>query len=506
MKSRNNQIIFGIVALLVVGAVIAFLYTRANAQTATKTAAVQTSTITLGTISTNVAAAGTVRARQSAALNWQNTGMVSVVDVKIGDVVTAGQELAVLSTDEMPTNVVSAQADLVAAQQAFDNLLKSTTPQATALQALENAQTALNNYINNFPATQAQAKADLLTAQTTLTTAQNHRLAMNNGRATQSTIDAAQATYDQVQNNLKSAQKAYDAVAGLADGSPRKAAAYVTLYNAQNAVNSALGTLNWYSGQPSASDFAIADSGVSTATQVLAAAQQAWDQVSSGSDTTQKAVLQATVSDAQRAYDLVKNGPNADDVAAAKARIYGDQTTINSMKIIAPFGGTITDVSILPRDQVNSGDAAFTINDMSHMLIDVSIAEYDISNIQVGQPAEITFDAISGKTYQGKVVQVSPVGATSSGVVTFTVTVEMTNTDKNVHVGMTAAVNIITATKQNVLTVPNRAIRTVSGKQIVIVLFEGNQTTVPVTVGLTNDTASEISGSGLKDGDTVVLK
>jgi HlyD family secretion protein len=506
MESRKKQIIIGIVALLVVGAVIAFLYTRANAQTATKTATVKTSTITRGTISSNVAAGGTVRARQSATLNWQNTGLVSVVDVKVGDVVTAGQELAALSTDQIPTDVVSAQADLVAAQQALDKLLKSTTPQATALQTLENAQTALNNYVNNFAATQAQAKADLLNAQAALKAAEDHRQAMNNGRASQATIDNAQATYDQAAVHLKSAQTVYDTVSEMAADSPKKAAATISLYNAQTEADTEMALLNWYVGQYSAQEFAVADTKVATTTEALSTAQQAWDQVKNGSDTTEKAVLEATVTDAQRAYDLVKDGASADDIASAKSRIYGDQTTINSMKITAPFSGTITGVSVLPHDQVTSGDEAFTINDMSHMLIDISIAETDISPVQVGQSATVTFDAISGKTYQGKVVEISPVGVSSSGVVTFAVVVEMTDADEDVRVGMTAAVTIVTASDQDVLMVPNRAIRTSGGKQSIVVLLEGKQTTVPVTVGLSNDTYTEISGTGFSEDDTVVLK
>lgn len=135
MKSRKNQIIFGIVVLLVIGAVVAVLSTRANAQTST-TPSLQTATVSVGNISSSVVAAGTVRAQQSATLSWQNTGSVSEVDVKAGDVVTQSQVLAALSVDQMPQNVISSQADLVAAQQALDNLMNSTTPQATALQNL----------------------------------------------------------------------------------------------------------------------------------------------------------------------------------------------------------------------------------------------------------------------------------------------------------------------------------------------------------------------------------
>lgn len=347
----------------------------------------------------------------------------------------------------------------------------------------------------------------MITATAALTTAQNHRLALNNGRATQTTIDVAQANYNQAKAALKVAQRAYDAVAGLPEKSPKRNSALLRLNAAQNAATSALGLLNWYTGTPTPSDFATADTAVAQAQQVLNQAQQAYDLVKNGPDQTKLAALKAAVSDAQSAYDLVKNGPNPDDVAAAKARIAADQATINTMEITAPFDGTITDVSVLLHDQVTSSTAAFRIDDLTHMLIDVNVAEMDIPNIQLGQPANMTFDAIPGKTYQGKVVVVSQAGTTTQGVVNFVVTVEITNPDKDIRPGMTAAVNIITASKQNVLMVPSRAVRTTtSGSHTVITLSEGKQTTVPVTVGITDDTNTEISGGGINQGDTVVLR
>ena len=69
---------------------------------------------------------------------------------------------------------------------------------------------------------------------------------------------------------------------------------------------------------------------------------------------------------------------------------------------------------------------------------------------------------------------------------------------------MTANLNIIVAERDNVLTVPNRAVRTVGKQKTVTVLFEGQQIQTPVQTGLSNDTNTEIT-SGLKEGDVVVL-
>jgi len=81
--------------------------------------------------------------------------------------------------------------------------------------------------------------------------------------------------------------------------------------------------------------------------------------------------------------------------------------------------------------------------------------EVDINSVQVGQPVTLTFDAISGKTYNGKVVEVAQQGIPFKVSVNFTVTVVLTDADKNLNRGMTAAVTITVKQVNNVLLVPS---------------------------------------------------
>jgi hypothetical protein len=70
---------------------------------------------------------------------------------------------------------------------------------------------------------------------------------------------------------------------------------------------------------------------------------------------------------------------------------------------------------------------------------------------------------------------------------------------------MTASVQIVVERRDDVLLVPNRAIRTQGRQRIVQVLFEGQVIEVPVTVGLSNESQSEVTGQGLREGDEVVI-
>ena len=109
-----------------------------------QTSQFQTATIGRGNLTATVGATGTVRARQTATLVWETTGTVEKVNVKIGDKVKAGEELASLAKTSLPQNIILAEADLVSAQQSLNDLLKSDTARAQAWIALRDAKDAFD--------------------------------------------------------------------------------------------------------------------------------------------------------------------------------------------------------------------------------------------------------------------------------------------------------------------------------------------------------------------------
>ncbi|MCS7247510.1 MAG: efflux RND transporter periplasmic adaptor subunit [Anaerolineales bacterium] len=216
-------------------------------------------------------------------------------------------------------------------------------------------------------------------------------------------------------------------------------------------------------------------------------------------------VAQANLEKARQDYERWKNGPSAEDIAAIEARIAAAQATLNLARLTAPFGGTITEVKIKPGDQVTPGMVAIRIDDLSRLLVDVRISEVDINRVRPGQEATLNFDAILNKVYRGKVREVSPVGTIAQGIVDFIVTIELSNADQDVKPGMTAAVNIVVNRLSDVLLVPNRAVRLNEGERIVYVLRNGQPEVVPITLGASSETHSEVIGGELKVGDAVIL-
>jgi HlyD family secretion protein len=335
--------------------------------------------------------------------------------------------------------------------------------------------------ILNSNTQRAQAQLTLVNAQKSYDSANAtlNSLQGNNRGGTTADIENARAKLVLAQKSYDQAKANYDMVKDLPDTDARKAQAYTALYNAQQALTSAQNNLNYFSLVPSGSDIDVARAKL--------------------------AVAQAQLEDAQREWTRLKDGPDPNDVAAAQARVDAAQATINFSRLVAPFAGTVTLTEPLIGDQVSTGTSGFRVDDLSHLLIDVQVSEVDINSVTVGQPAVVTFDAVLGREYHGKVVDVSRVGTSVQSVVNFNVTVELTDPDIDVKPGMTASVTITIESLDNVLLVPNRGVHLVNGQRVVYVLRNGQLLEIPVTLGASDDTMSEVTSGDLSAGDVLVL-
>jgi HlyD family secretion protein len=208
--------------------------------------------------------------------------------------------------------------------------------------------------------------------------------------------------------------------------------------------------------------------------------------------------------DAQRTYDQLTSG-NSAEIASAQARVAAAQATLNLARVIAPFGGIVTEAYPLPGDQVSAGATAFRLDDLSSLLVDVEVSEVDINSVSVGQPVTLTFDAVLGSEYHGEVVEVAKVGTNVGGVVSFTVTVELNDADEFVKPGMTAAVNVVVRQENDVLLIPNRAIRLVNAERVVYMLVNGLPKPVKVQLGSSSGVDSVLIGGDVKEGDSIIL-
>ena len=216
-------------------------------------------------------------------------------------------------------------------------------------------------------------------------------------------------------------------------------------------------------------------------------------------------VARANLDKAEQDYARWEKGPDPADVANANARIAAAQATMNLAGITAPFTGSITRVLAKIGDQASLGKMAFQIDDLTRLLVDVSVSEVDINRVRVGQEVSLSFDAILDKLYEGEVVEVSGVGSSTQGIVDFIVTVELSDPDEQVKPGMTAAVNMVVNQLQDILQVPNRAVRLVDGNRVVYILKDDQLVPVEIELGASSDLMSEVLSGELQLGDLIVL-
>ena len=116
---------------------------------------------------------------------------------------------------------------------------------------------------------------------------------------------------------------------------------------------------------------------------------------------------------------------------------------------------------------------------MKNVRLDVTVDETDIGSIQAGQKATITFDSISGKTFQGQVTGVAPSATITSGVATYQVFITIGN-PTGIKPGMTGNASIVVGEKTNALMVPNRAVKA-----------QGTSRVVQVVSGATTETRQD---------------
>jgi HlyD family secretion protein len=228
---------------------------------------------------------------------------------------------------------------------------------------------------------------------------------------------------------------------------------------------------------------------------------------------TESQLKQAQASLEQARANLARlTNPSANDLKSAQAavdqaRAARDlaQARIEDAILRAPFDGLATRVDFDLGSFVPAGRAIIVIADISVLQVKLNIDETDIARVQTGQEVTIGLDAYPNATLRARVSDVAATATTVQGVVNYVVIVSINPGDVPVKIGMTANANVVVARKENVLLVPNRAVRASSSKRFVTLLkSDGATQEVEVKLGLANDLETEVL-SGLNEGQTLVV-
>jgi membrane fusion protein, macrolide-specific efflux system len=236
---------------------------------------------------------------------------------------------------------------------------------------------------------------------------------------------------------------------------------------------------------------------------------------------------EASEKQAKKDYEDDDSKINKEKLEAAKAAVTAAEKNITAAgsdlnyqysqagkrKVTASIAGTVNAVNIKNGDDLSklssgsSRQVPMIIGNLTTMKAQVQVNEVDISNVSVGQKAMLTFNAIDGLSVSGKVEKMDSLGTLTSGVVTYNVTIDFDSLDPRIKPEMSVSAAIITGIKQDVLIVPNSAVKSQNGANYVQILDNGQATPVQKTVevGISNNTNTEII-SGLNVGDNVVTQ
>jgi len=244
--------------------------------------------------------------------------------------------------------------------------------------------------------------------------------------------------------------------------------------------------------------------------------------------------------------EAVHNRAQANEASArasviqARATLKSDETNIEKAVIRAPINGVVLTRKVEPGQTVVANmttPVLFSLaEDLTKMELQVKVDEADVGSVKLGQSASFSVSAWSGRSFPATIQRVGIGSTITDNVVTYKTVLSVANDDLALRPGMTATARIVTANRENVLLVPNAALRfappaateapqqglvsrliprppqskkrqveaanTVT--QQVWVLRDGQPEAVPVTVGASNGRQTEILGGELK-ADTAVI-
>ena len=212
----------------------------------------------------------------------------------------------------------------------------------------------------------------------------------------------------------------------------------------------------------------------------------------------------------------------ADAAARRVAQSRAQQTSANDIlsktAIASPIDGVVSRLRVREGEMVvvgiqnQPGTTLMTISDLGAINAEVRVAEADVLRVVAGQAAVVTLEALPGRQFPGKVVEIGasalPVSGTGAAAREFKVVVRLDHPDPGLRPGLTCDVEIVTSERTNVLTVPLQSVVLRSAPPAgerpgVFLLADGQARFTPVTSGVIGGLDIEVSG--VAEGAEVIV-
>jgi HlyD family secretion protein len=419
-------------------------------------AALRTETVARADLIARVSATGSILPEQQASLFFLLPGTVAEVLVESGDAVEAGQVLARLD----PTQ------PLLAVQQARD-----------ALTVAE---------LNRDKLLAGPAEEDIAVAHANLRSANAAAGDLQAGAGAEE-VAIAQLRYDSAQADYQKLNDQYNALVQFGKDHPQFAPPQDTLDTLKSGMEQA-----YYAAEVARLQLEQTRQGGSQGQRSVAYAQILQVQ----------AVLSQTLAlptDLQRQQAELA-------VDQARAALERAELQLDRTELRAPYAGVIATVAARAGEPALPSAPAMTLLDTSRFHLDVSVDEVDAAQLAAAQPVTVLLEALPEAVLTGQVDRLAPTATAANGLVNFTVRLVLDPTDAPLRAGMSATAEIVVAEVQDVVAVPNWAIRRDRRTgQAFASLQQGEALVeVPITTGLRGETYTEVL-TGVEPGAVAAI-
>lgn len=470
-----------------------------------------------GRVIQEVSVTGKIKSAAAVQLAFERSGRISHISAGAGDRVGAGAIVAELDSREAAAELKRARAAVEVQRSRLTELRRGTRPEelaiaeakrANAAQSLRDAERSLADKILD-----AHAKADDAVRYRTDSVFTDPR--SSNPRfnfiLTDSTLApkleqgrrSVERTLNDWQTSLVSLRAGGESFPflSLAQENLRFVAAF--LDTVATAVNSlvATDTLSPAAIDAYRSSVSTARANVNAMAVNLSAAAEA------------RSAAQASLTLAQEEFALKQAGATPEAVASGEAQVREAEASAAALEAQAekyalrsPIAGVVTKRTVEVGEIVAANAPVIAVISANRFEIEANVSEVDIAKLKLGQAARVTLDAYgSDVPFGARLSAIDPGETVIDGVPTYRVTFHFDESDSRVRAGMTANVDVTTATREDVIVLPQRAIGTQDGKRVVRIWGENVIRIVRVQTGLRGLDGNVEVLLGVREGDRVLI-
>ena len=494
-----------------------------------------------GDIFREVSETGQVRKGEQIRLGFKGSGRIEKIYVKVGDEVKAGQTLAKIETKDLTIRLQEAKADLKIYQAKLNDLMQGASEEEIQKiqTAVSNAETSLKNANKNLESIKIQTEENLNAAyEDALNGSDTAYLKAYNA---QIFVNYLQRTYftknDQggikVKDNEKEIEKWVSDIKLFLDTAKESLKhedidsllsetidGLSHIYSSLEVIG-AICQEDTYRNSVSSTDKTSLDTYKTNINGVLTDMSNYQQTVSStkianklsiNAAETSVSTAQGVLNSAKDELSLITAPPQENDVNLSQAQVEKVQSQIRFLEsqiqdscLVSPLEGQIVQVNKREGEMVSPGQEVVVLLPKTPFKVKADIYEEDVVEISLNDPVDISLVAFPEVLFKGKVISIDPAEKIIDGVVYYEIDIGFESVPEVIKPGMTADILVKTDSKENVLFIPEEAVKEKDGKKIVTILEDDIIKEREIETGLlSTDRTIEVI-SGLSEGEKVIL-